>query len=348
MKSYFVSLIKWSVSITIVSCLALVASNDNAFSDILTHPKHWGYLTSAVLAALVVLVLSAVRWYILLRAARLNITISEVMAIYFLSHFSSYVALGTVGGDVVRAAFAARGSRLRKSTLVASVIVDRVIGMYSLCISASFALIVRAIRQEKLDHLTSAVVLPTLLLTVLFTFVAILPSRVQIRRLGLLRRSTLGRVSLLRWCVRSLNRNVNLCKRSKYAVVAAVALSLVTNGISVLTVFLIASGVPGESPPLSAHFAIVPIAQLSAAVPLPAGLGGMEAAFELLYRDSLSSAEQHGRGLAVAVTLRSIGILLALPAIPIYLLQRLTLNGKKQDQEGVLRLNEGVSLESDC
>jgi glycosyltransferase 2 family protein len=77
------------------------------------------------------MVLSVYRWHILMRAQDLPITRSSAFRIGLLGFFFNTFLPGSVGGDIVKAAAVAR-EQSRRAAAVATVVMDRIIGLWSL------------------------------------------------------------------------------------------------------------------------------------------------------------------------------------------------------------------------
>jgi uncharacterized protein (TIRG00374 family) len=72
------------------------------------------------------------RWYWLLRSRGFQVTTSQTFALYLIGIFFNHALPSSVGGDVVKAYYLARDQHGRKMEAVMSVLLDRVLGLYSL------------------------------------------------------------------------------------------------------------------------------------------------------------------------------------------------------------------------
>lgn len=72
--------------------------------------------------------LSALRWYLLVRAGGLDCTLSRVLRAHFIGVYVNAFGLGTVGGDLSKALLLV-GSGKNKTFALASVATDRVVGL---------------------------------------------------------------------------------------------------------------------------------------------------------------------------------------------------------------------------
>jgi uncharacterized protein (TIRG00374 family) len=94
-------------------------------------PIHYGYLFLAFLLCLVSVVLTFVRWYVLVRAQGLPFTIPDALRLGAVGFFFNSFLPGSVGGDIIKAAFLAR-EQSRRTVAVATVIMDRALALWAL------------------------------------------------------------------------------------------------------------------------------------------------------------------------------------------------------------------------
>ena len=83
------------------------------------------------------LFLGVIRWRMTMRVQGLNLSLSRATAITFVSQFFSSFMLGSTGGDLIKAYYAARQTHHKKTEAVVTVFVDRMIGMWALLIFAA-------------------------------------------------------------------------------------------------------------------------------------------------------------------------------------------------------------------
>jgi uncharacterized membrane protein YbhN (UPF0104 family) len=94
-------------------------------------PIHAGYLALAFGFGLTALLLTFVRWYILVRAVDLPFRLVDAIRLGFIGFFFNTLMPGSVGGDAIKAWFLAR-EQSRRTTAVATVIMDRVLALWAL------------------------------------------------------------------------------------------------------------------------------------------------------------------------------------------------------------------------
>jgi len=72
------------------------------------------------------------RWYRLLKSRGFQVTLSQTWSLYLIGVFFNHALPSSVGGDVVKAFYLAREQKDRRVDAVLSVLIDRVLGLYSL------------------------------------------------------------------------------------------------------------------------------------------------------------------------------------------------------------------------
>ena len=194
--------------------------------------------------------------------------------------FTGMALPGLVGGDVVKAIYLCGDAVGKRSHAVASLIVDRALGFYSLFLLATIAVVVAQIGG----------VLPTNH-PVLLTAPAILV--VSTVAAGLLFGLDLGRFRLLHaiWRrlpgrLRRLAAATRVCVRHPWTTAAAVGLSVVNHALVVAT-FVAAGLLLRDALSPLAHFVLAPLAAALNMVGLtPGGIGVTEGFFSFIYESA--------------------------------------------------------------
>lgn len=112
-------------------------------------PQVWAHLKQMETGPLVLSVIlmaatimaGVIRWQIVLKVHGLDMPLIRTTQISFIAHFFNSFLLGSVGGDVLKAYYVARETRHKKTEAVVTVLVDRLIGMFSLLVVAVVMLI---------------------------------------------------------------------------------------------------------------------------------------------------------------------------------------------------------------
>jgi uncharacterized membrane protein YbhN (UPF0104 family) len=229
-----------------------------------------------------------VRWHRLVRAQGLEFRLRDALRLGCLSYFWSTVLPGAVGGDVVKALLLAR-EHSRRAAAVASVLVDRVVGLTGLFVLAGGAggayWLVNGEALRRLPALFALVAVSLALsggALLAGLLAGLLPERVgSAVGAGLRRLPLAGPMTAALWDALWLYR-------SRRASVAVALLLAVVGQVCILLNFYFAAQVFGEPaadlPSLAEHFLIVPAGLLFQSVfPSPGGVGGGEYGFGQLY-----------------------------------------------------------------
>jgi uncharacterized protein (TIRG00374 family) len=237
------------------------------------------FLTSLLLMGLTIL-LGVIRWRMVLRVQGLDLRFSRAMEISLVAHFFNSFLLGSTGGDLLKAYYAARETHHKKTEAVVTVFVDRLIGLFAMLLFAclmmlpNLALLSDHGRLRALAAVILAMMLGCGLVAGLSFWGGISPRWVQARIW--LRKLPKGDL---------LERSLEACRRfgrEKGFLFWAMALSMGLNVICVLQVLVLARGLSLEIPPL-ALFVIVPIIICISALPItPSGLGVRENLYVLM------------------------------------------------------------------
>jgi uncharacterized protein (TIRG00374 family) len=249
-------------------------------------------LTIALVVYLSGILITFLRWYILVRAQDLPFTVTAALRLGLIGFYLSTFLPGSVGGDIIKAAFIAR-QQSRRTVAVATVVVDRFIGLCGLfCLVAivgGFACLVGYIDYLAKDS-EGVAFLNTIVLTALAVsfgslaawFVAGFVPAPAAERLA----RGLERIYKVGGSMAELWRALYMYRRRGHAVLMGVVMSIAGHICFVLAFYFSSLTLNSEAsiPTPVAHFLLVPVGMtISSAVPTPGGVGGAEMAFAFLY-----------------------------------------------------------------
>ncbi len=103
-----------------------------------------GWLLASIALWGVTIVLGAWRWLLVLRSQGLDPGFRRSLEISFIAHFFNSFLLGATGGDLLKAFYAARVTHHLKTEAVTSVLIDRVLGLFTMLAFACVLLIPNA------------------------------------------------------------------------------------------------------------------------------------------------------------------------------------------------------------
>ena len=133
-------LLRWAGTLLAIGLLIYLLSREG-WSEIGTAIRQieWWRFALALLLVMISRLAVAARWHVLMRGAGTGITLRQSVGITFAGLFASNFLPTTIGGDVVRLAGAIRLG-FDKAISVASLVVDRLVGMAGMALALPFAL----------------------------------------------------------------------------------------------------------------------------------------------------------------------------------------------------------------
>lgn len=243
----------------------------------LVHPS--AFVLSTLLAFITIL-LGVIRWRMVLEVQGLHLPMARATGISFVAQFFNSFLLGSTGGDLIKAYYAARETHHKKTEAVVTVFVDRLIGLWSMLLFAALMMMPNwklLFSHERLG--ACAVVILAMLggctVALSLAFWGGLSRRFPKAR-SWLRKIPKGEL---------LERSFDSCRqfgREKIFMVKAIGISMALNALCVLQVTTLAHGLNLNISPV-ALFVIVPIIICISALPItPNGLGVRENLFVLM------------------------------------------------------------------
>jgi uncharacterized membrane protein YbhN (UPF0104 family) len=312
-KKLVVAVVKIAISAAILIYLFRTAWNDKSFQDLYGQSKDWTLLACAAVTTLLAVALTFVRWHMLVRALGMDFSMKDAFRLGFLAYLFNFFSFGVVGGDVLKSVFIARQQPDNRAGAVASVVLDRIIGLAAMLMLGAFAFMFvnldeTSIRDPgKLETVRNAcrgtVILTAISLTGLFLFM--IPGLLQHRFWN--RLAQLPLVGGIAW---QLLESARVYQKRRRTLLYAIGMSIGVHVLNILSFYLVAVGLPGAEPSLATHFVIVPVAMVAGAIPLPGGLGALEYALDFLYRavSTVEVAERQGFVVALGYRVVQMGI----------------------------------------
>jgi glycosyltransferase 2 family protein len=265
----------------IIGYLLTKIQSDAGFSRLYNEPKHWPFLALSVVVVLTAFSLSFVRWYLLVRGLDLQFHFTDALRLGSLGFMLNQVMPGSVGGDLFKAAFLAHEQPGRRTEAVATVLIDRAVGLVAILMVASIGLIFadRAINPSPL--LSSLQVFIWSAASVGLLGMLLLTSRLvsgpRIQGLAL-------RVPAIGHPLSRLVSGLSRFNSHPQYLTAALVLAVATHSLLVTAIWCVGHGLPINGPTLQQCVVIVPLALVAGAMPLtPGGLGLTETALAKLF-----------------------------------------------------------------
>jgi uncharacterized protein (TIRG00374 family) len=238
---------------------------------------HLGALVVSVLLVGLAIWLGVVRWRLVLEAQGLDLSMARATRISLVAQFFNSFLLGSTGGDLIKAYYAARETHHRKTEAVTTVFVDRLIGLWAMLFFAGVMMLpnLQMLLQHRELGYPAAVILAMLVALSVVLSLAFWGgvSKRFPRARHYVRRLPKGEL---------LERSLDSCRqfgKQKAFLVKAIVLSLVLNMIWVLQISVLGWGLDMDIS-FTALLVIVPIIFCISALPItPNGLGVREQLF---------------------------------------------------------------------
>lgn len=255
---------------------------------------NWPYLVLAVLGFGFTLLLCTVRWNLLLKSQGVRMPFPRVGALYLVGQFFNAFLFGATGGDVVKAYYVATETRRQRAEVVATVFLDRFIGMLALLLLAFVVTTARfpylwGTRATRIVMLLNYILVAGIMATIFILFRLNLLERIPYLR----RHREDIRV------VRALSRAYaafELCMRERGLLTRTMLLSLFNHVAACGIAFCFGKAL-GSDMRFMVYLTVFPLVSILSSIPItPGGLGTRETASLLL----LGAV---GMGEAMAVTL---------------------------------------------
>ncbi len=116
----------------------VIWQNRAKIQEVFSRPLDLRLLLLAFAIYMVGIVLTFGRWFMLVRVIEPRFTFGAAILLGFIGMVFNLVIPGAVGGDLIKAAFLAR-MHIKKTQAIASMVIDRIVGLLALFVLASIA-----------------------------------------------------------------------------------------------------------------------------------------------------------------------------------------------------------------
>jgi uncharacterized protein (TIRG00374 family) len=239
---------------------------------------HKGLFALSLFLMASTLVLGVIRWRMVLAVQGLQLPFGRAAEISLVAHFFNSFLLGSTGGDLMKAYYAARETHHMKTEAVTTVFVDRLVGLWAMLLFAGAMMILNAKALFGRDPVTRLAALLILAMLLVCSIVLVLAFR------GGLSKHWPGARAWLRRLPKGehLERSLDACRRFRsepHFLTRTFAVSMLLNVMCVVQWQVVGRGLGLSIPPLT-MFSVVPVVICIAALPItPSGLGVRENLF---------------------------------------------------------------------
>ncbi len=145
--SYLINIVKATITVALLYWVIQSAGlmQKEGFSDFMNSIKNasWKYLLISLLFVPIMDLVSAIKWYFIVRAKKIDVSYMRLFSYYVVGRFFNMILPSNIGGDLIRIHLLARDTgRLAESAAI--VFVERVTGLITLVLATIAALFAAA------------------------------------------------------------------------------------------------------------------------------------------------------------------------------------------------------------
>ena len=305
MKKYLIRFLKFAIPVAIIAWL-LASLNQEDLDRLRQQEKDWPMLACGAALVLATVCATISRWYLLVRALDLKFRVADAFRLGFLGFLLNFVGVGSVGGDLFKAFFIAKEQPGRRAEAVATVAMDRVVGLFALLLVTSTAILVTGVADA--DWKVRAICDFTLVVTAVAIAFVVLMLVPRFRRGRMVHAIT--RIPKIGPTLERLIAAVGVYREKRLVLASTVGMSVFVHVSLPVAIYLAAIAIFDQPPTMAEHLILVPLAMCAGALPLtPAGLGTFELAVSELYK--LLPVQPNDDGIIVALVYRLMTVLVA-------------------------------------
>jgi hypothetical protein len=274
-KKYIIITVKLSASLAILGYLFWLFWSKSrepggamAFDDLLHKPKRWDLLAASWIAAVGAVLLTLIRWCYLVRALKVPLSMRDAMRIGWIGNLFNLSPLGIVGGDLIKAVMLAHERPGNRVKAAASVVVDRIIGLYVLFLVAMAGIFVTGFwgMQDELIHGVCVAVLAITVVSTVGLAIVLWPGVLESRWV-----TALERVPRVGPVVGHLLEALRMYRGNVAVLLGTSVITLGVHSLLAVSLWLAAEGLNFTGLGLVSFFTIYPISSIASTIPLPAG-----------------------------------------------------------------------------
>jgi uncharacterized protein (TIRG00374 family) len=295
----------WAVGLGLLARV-LWASREGV-REVLAHRPDGRYLALAFMLCLFALASTFLRWRIMVRAQGIPLRILDAVRVGFIGNAIDLVIPGQVGGDVYKASFLCQGQE-RKTRAIASILIDRAIGILGLFLLAGAMGLWNWPAAPTQVRPLIVVVWSALLAGGLGLGAVFSPPLLRILE------RTLASRERFRMIAGDLHAMSLAYRDRKGAIALGLTMSTISHALYALSFAAVSAALLPHPPSVTQHLQMVPLVLFTTIFPLPFGALGLSEQVS----DELFGMINHPSGALSMLGFRVIGLAVACISIIIY------------------------------
>ncbi len=308
---------KWLIAAALLAFV--IWKHREGVGRIAREPLHWPSLLAAFAVCGLSTVLTFARWFLLVWAQGFTFRFRDALRLGFIGYVFNFVGPGGVGGDLVKATMIAQEQPSRRATAVATVLLDRILGLLALFMIGACAAWPHWHEIRENSEFMGVV---WLLAGGSFAGVIglLLMLSPAVTRHGVWQPFT--RLPVVGKGIGELIEDVQLYQSHKRVLFAALGLSVIGHFGTISSFYFSACAVAGTTfvPDYAAHLFFIPAAEFIGVVaPVPGGVGALEWAVNRFY---VHAGAADGTGILTCLAFRAVTLVVAAIGAGYYLTAR--------------------------
>ncbi|MDR1960140.1 MAG: flippase-like domain-containing protein [Planctomycetaceae bacterium] len=309
MKKSILLAVKLLVTAAILFYLFHKAIQNNAFEELKNHPKNWSMFAAALLCNILAVLMTFFRWQYLARTLGVTMSAKETVRIGLIGFLFNLAPFGIVGGDLIRSLLLFKQIPEKKPQILASVFVDRIIGIFVMILVGGLAVYLTGF--QRLNNPIAVNTMFTLRLfelgVLIFVILVVFLFMINVNMFHFLNKiPKVGRF------LHKIIIALMMYRNHMRAVFIAALMTFPVHILFSTGIWCIAVGIYTTAPSILEHQILHPVANLTSMIPLP--LGPYEYVIDYLYPVFAipeSVPFKSGYGLVIALVYRLITLLIA-------------------------------------
>ncbi len=262
--------LKWPLALGILALL--MWQNRQGFHALSQQEKHWPLLGLASLLVAGGIGLTFVRWYWLVRALGFEFRLLDACRLGLMGSAVSYLGAGTLGGDSFKAIVVARGQASRRIVVVATVLLDRILGLLALLwVGACGSWLTSHLFVSEFHTTVRSFFWLTSAVGSIGLVLLLIPAVTHSRWIG-----WIAHLPLVGKVFHQLLDGITLYQRQPGVLLGATGMAFFGHCLMITGLYCCALGLGGWAPSLPAHLYLTPAAEIVGLIPVPSGIGPQE------------------------------------------------------------------------
>jgi uncharacterized protein (TIRG00374 family) len=131
----------WRLAVLLLAFWLLKITLDSSGADVLADLRgaHKPFLLAAFLAYGLIQLLAAWRWRLLMEVQKMPLPFFQAVKLTMIGNFFSLVIPGAVSGDLLKVAYAGQCFKGRKTEILLTIMLDRILGLFAMFFAATLA-----------------------------------------------------------------------------------------------------------------------------------------------------------------------------------------------------------------